>query len=164
MDSDELVEKISKYLENCYRYLTIRNRSEKEIRDYLAKKKADPDIIDAIVAKLYEQKFLNDEAFARSWVRSRAMFRPRGKRMLQIELAQKGIAKDIIQKVLEEEQEDVPDELTQAKNLIAKRVERLKDHPRQELYNKVGAFLGRRGYGWEVIKKAIDETLDSCSS
>lgn len=159
MDSDELVEKISKYLENCYRYLTIRNRSEKEIRDYLAKKKADPDIIDAIVAKLYEQKFLNDEAFARSWVRSRAMFRPRGKRMLQIELAQKGIAKDIIQQVLEEEQEDVPDELTQAKNLIGKRVARLKEQPRQEIYTKVGAFLARRGYGWDVIKKAIDETL-----
>lgn len=155
----DLVDKISKYLENCYRYLTIRNRSEKEIRDYLAKKKADPDIIDAIVKKLYEQKFLNDEAFARGWVRSRAMFRPRGKRMLQIELQQKGISKDIISQVLEEEQEDVPDEITQAKNLIAKRVDNVRDLPRHEIYQKVGAFLARRGFGWDVTKKAIDETL-----
>jgi regulatory protein len=155
----DLQERIEKYLALCYRYLTIRNRSEKEIRDYLQKKNADPDIIDAIVTRLYDQKFLNDEAFARSWVRSRAMFRPRGKRMLQIELQQKGISKDIIQQVLEEDTEDVPDEFTQAKNLIAKRVAKLQDEPRHIIYQKVGAFLARRGYSWDVSKKAIDEQL-----
>lgn len=155
----DLQERIEKYLSLCYRYLTIRNRSEKEIRDYLQKKNADPDIIDAIVVRLYEQKFLDDEAFARSWVRSRAMFRPRGKRMLQIELQQKGIHKDLILQVLDEESDDVPDEMTQAKNLIAKRVAKLKDEPRHIIYQKVGAFLARRGYSWDVSKKAIDESL-----
>lgn len=155
----DLQERIEKYLSLCYRYLTIRNRSEKEIRDYLQKKNADPDIIDAIVARLYEQKFLDDEAFARSWVRSRAMFRPRGKRMLQIELQQKGIHKDLIQQILEEQIEDIPDELTQAKNLIAKRVEKLRGEPRYIVYQKVGAFLARRGYSWDVSKKAIDSLL-----
>lgn len=155
----DLQERIEKYLTLCYRYLTIRNRSEKEIRDYLQKKKADPDIIDAIVGRLYEQKFLDDEAFARSWVRSRAMFRPRGKRMLQIELQQKGIPKDIIQKVMDEKNEDVPDELTQAKNLITKRVEKLRGESRHIIYQKVGAFLARRGYSWDVSKKAIDSFL-----
>lgn len=156
----DLQEKIEKYLSLCYRYLTIRNRSEKEIRDYLIKKNADPDIIDAIVSRLYEQKFLDDEAFARAWVRSRAMFRPRGKRMLQIELQQKGIQKELIQQILEEDSEDVPDELTQAKNLIAKRVEKLKDEPRHIIYQKVGSFLARRGYSWDISKKAIDSYID----
>jgi regulatory protein len=156
----DLQERIEKYLSLVYRYLTIRNRSEKEIRDYLLKKNADPDIIDAIVGRLYEQKFLDDEAFARGWIRSRAMFRPRGKRMLQMELQQKGIDKELILKVLSEPNEDVPDELTQAKNLIQKRVEKLQGEPRQVIYQKVGAFLGRRGYGWDTIKKAIDQTID----
>ena len=49
----ELQDRIEKYLSLVYRYLTIRNRSEKEIRDYLLKKNADPDIIDAIVGRLY---------------------------------------------------------------------------------------------------------------
>lgn len=155
----DLVDKISKYLENCYRYLAIRNRSEKEMRDYLTKKNAEPEIIDAIVEKLYKHKFLDDEAFARGWVRSRARFRPRGKRMLQMELAQKGIAKEIIQQVLEEENEDVPDELTQAKNLISRKIAKLQEEPRQVIYQKIGAFLARRGYRWDVAKKAIDQTL-----
>ena len=155
----DLTEKISKYLENCYRYLSIRNRSVKEISDYLTKKKADPEIIDAIVERLIKQKFLNDETFARGWVLQRGRLRPRGKRLLQIELRQKGISDELIEQVLSEAHEEIPDELTQAKNLIGRRVEKLADQPRQEIYNKVGAFLARRGYGWEVIKKAIDETL-----
>jgi len=160
----DLQQRIEKYFSLVYRYLTIRNRSEKEIRDYLQRKNADPDIIDAIVLKLYEQKFLDDEAFARGWVRSRAMFRPRGKRMLQMELQQKGIHKEIIEKVLSEENEDVPDELTQARNLIGKRVAKLQGEPRQVIYQKVGAFLGRRGYGWDTIKRAIDQTIDDENS
>ncbi|MGI8419170.1 MAG: regulatory protein RecX [Candidatus Levyibacteriota bacterium] len=156
----DLTEKISEYLKNCYRYLTIRNRSEKEIRDYLAKKKAEPEIIETIVLRLKKQKFLNDETFARSWVLQRARLRPRGKRLLQIELRQKGIADDLIEQVLNEAHEEISDELTQAKSLIERRVQRLHDQPRQEIYNKVGAFLARRGYGWEVIKKAIDEVLN----
>lgn len=148
-----------KYLALLYRYLTIRNRSEKEIRDYLVKKKAEPQVIKSLVKLLYEQKFLNDEDFARSWVRSRARFRPRGKRVLAMELQQKGIEKELITKVLAEEDEELPDELTQAKSLIVKRIEKVRDLPRQEIYQKVGAFLARRGYGWDVIKKAIDESL-----
>lgn len=153
-------ERFEKYLGNVYRYLGIRARSEKEIRDYLIKKKASDEIIEKMISLLYEQKFLNDEEFARSWVRSRARSRPKGKRLLQIELAQKGIAKDVIEQVLSEDQEDIPDELTQAKNLIGKRVDRLRGEPRQVVYQKVGAFLGRRGFSWELAKKAIDQTLD----
>lgn len=152
----DIQERVQKYLSLTYRYLTIRNRSEKEIRDYLLRKNADPEIIDAIVEKLYVQKFLDDEAFARGWVRSRAMFRPRGKRMLQIELQQKGVSKEVIEQILAEENEDVPDELTQAKNLIGKRLEKLEGEPKYVVYQKVGAFLARRGFSWEISKKAID--------
>ena len=152
-------EKLKKYLENCYRYLAIRNRSEKEIRDYLIKKKAELEIIDSIIELLKKQKFLNDEEFARGWVRQRAQFRPKGKTALKYELKLKGITPDIIEKVLAEEQEDVPDQLSQAKRLIEKRVQKLKGAPRQEIYNKVGAFLARRGFDWDTIKKAIDSYL-----
>ena len=155
----DLSEQFEKYLSLTYRYLGIRNRSEKEIRDYLQKKQASSEHSEQIIKKLYEYKLLNDESFARAWVKSRANFRPRGKKMLAMELKQKGIEKDLIQKVLEEENEEIPDELAQAKNIIQKRIEKLRGSPRQEIYNKVGAFLARRGFGWDIIKKAIDDSL-----
>ncbi|HSA83805.1 MAG TPA: regulatory protein RecX [Patescibacteria group bacterium] len=155
----DLSERARKYLENVYRFLTIRNRSEKEVRDYLIKKKAEAEIVEHIIALLQQQKFLDDEAFARGWVTSRARFRPKGKSALQFELQQKGVAKELIEKILNEEHEDIPDELTQAKNLIERRIEKLKDAPRQEIYAKVGGFLARRGYKWDTIKRSIDEVL-----
>jgi len=155
----DLSERIKKYLENVYRYLAIRNRSEKEIRDYLTKKKAELEIITLIIEKLKKQKFLDDEKFARSWILSRARFRPKGKSALKFELLQKGISKEIIEKVLQEKIEDMPDELTQAKRLIERRIEKLKDKPKQEIYQKVGGFLARRGFDWNTIKKAIDSLL-----
>jgi regulatory protein len=154
------MDRFEKYLNLTYRYLSIRNRSVKEIRDYLTKKKAEPEVIERMIALLSEQKFLNDENFARAWVLSRARFRPRGKQLLKIELQQKGIAKDIIEKILSEEQEDVPDELTQATRLIERRIEKLQDAPRQEVYQKVGSFLARRGFSWGITKKAIDTYLE----
>jgi len=154
------MDRFEKYLNLTYRYLSIRNRSVKEIRDYLTKKKAEPEVIEKLIHVLIEQKFLNDEIFARMWISSRARFRPRGKQLLKIELQQKGIAKDIIEQVLAEVHEDVPDELTQAKSLIERRVERLADQPRQVVYQKVGSFLARRGFSWGTTKKAIDACLE----
>jgi regulatory protein len=155
------MEHYEKYLNLSYFYLSIRNRSEKEIRQYLIKKKATEEIIEKIIVSLKEKKFLNDEAFARSWVLNRARLKPKGKVLLKIELHQKGISDEIIQKVLVEVQEEIPSELEQAKSLIVKRIERLKGAPRDEIYSKAGGFLARRGFSWDIAKKAIDDSLEN---
>jgi regulatory protein len=126
------------------------------MRDYLIKKKVSSEIIEKIVASLKEKNFLNDETFARIWILNRARLKPKGKMLLKMELRQKGIADDIVKKVLEEVQEEIPSELDQAKDLIAKRLERMAENSREEIYAKVGGFLARRGF----TKKAIDESLD----
>lgn len=148
-----------KYLNLAYYYLSIRNRSEKEMQAYLSKKKATPEIIEKIISSLKEKKFLNDEMFAKSWILSRARLKPKGKALLKIELKQKGVANDVIIKVLAEVQEEIPDELVQAKRLITKKMERMLGKPREEIYAKVGGFLARRGFNWDIIKKAIDDSL-----
>lgn len=153
------MEQIENYLKLAYRYLTIRNRSEKEVRDYLTRKNIPTEILEQVIIRLKEKRFLDDDAFARSWVLSRARLKPKGKALLKIELRQKGIAEDSIANVLEDVQEEIPDELEQAKQLITKRMERMQGKSRQEIYQKVGGFLTRRGFGWEIVKKAIDETL-----
>jgi regulatory protein len=155
----DVSEHYENYLNLAYRYLTIRNRSEKEIREYLTRKKASVEIIENVITSLKEKKFLNDEAFARAWVLNRARLKPKGQVLLKFELKQKGITEDIIKKVLSEVQEEIPDEVEQAKSLIAKKMERLKGATRREIYHKIGGFLSRRGYNWDVVKKAIDESL-----
>jgi regulatory protein len=155
------MEHFEKYLNNSYHFLSIRSRSEKEMRDYLTKKSASGEIIEAVILHLKEHNFLNDETFARSFVLSRARLNPKGKVLLKIELRQKGISDDIIQNVLAEVQEEIPDELAQAKSLIAKRMDRLKGASKNEIYSKVGGFLSRRGFSWQIVKKAIDDSLEN---
>jgi regulatory protein len=155
----DLQETFEKYLKLSFNYLAIRNRSEKELKDYLTKKNASRELIEKIIHFLTEKKFLNDESFARAWIRARARLKPKGKALLKIELRQKGIAPEIIETVLHEVQEDIPDEVTQATQVIAKRIERMAGKPQQEIYQKVGAFLARRGFSWSVAKKAIDDSL-----
>ena len=157
----DLQEQFENYLNLAYRYLTIRNRSEKEIRDYLTKKNAAEEVIEKIITSLKEKKFLNDEVFARAWILNRARLKPKGEMLLKMELRQKGIAEDIIAKVLSEVQEEIPDELAQAKSLIIKKMERLKGATKEEMYSKVGGFLSRRGFRWEIVKKAIDDSLEN---
>lgn len=154
-------DKLQRYLDLTYRYLSFRNRSEKEIRDYLTGKNIPAEMIETIVGKLYDQKFLDDEKFARSLILFRARLKPKGRYALEIELRQKGISKDIIEKAFSETtDEELPDEITQAKGLIASRIQKLQGEPRQVIYQKVGSFLGRRGYSWETAKKAIDAVLE----
>ncbi len=154
------MDQYKKYLNPVYNYLSIRNRSEKEVRDYLKKKQAADEIIEHIVQLLTKQKFLNDEVFAKSWVSYRIRTNPRGKHLLRFELQQKGIAKELIEKALQEEDEELPDELARARSIIGKRIERLQGQPKQEIYNKVGGFLSRRGFDFDIAKKAIDRSLE----
>jgi regulatory protein len=149
------------YYLKAVHFLKFRQRSVKEMREYLKKKNASDEVIDRVIAMLSEQKFLNDREFARAWIENRARFRPKGRRIVELELKQKGISKDIIGEVMAEEPtEDVPDETEQLRRLVEQRLPKYKHLERFEVYQKLGAFLARRGYTWDHIKRAIDAVYE----
>ncbi len=143
------------------RFLSFRPRSEKEVKDNLKRKKAGSLVIDKVVAKLKEKKFINDLEFAKWWVEQRTIFRPTSLRLIKIELLQKGIAKEIVDNLIYDLRFKI-DDLEQAKKLVDKRMKRFRNKfgmTREEIYQKLGGFLARRGFDWETIKQAIDEVV-----
>jgi SOS response regulatory protein OraA/RecX len=40
-------------------------------------------------------------------------------------------------------------------------MEHLSGKSREEIYRKVGGLLSRRGFPWDIVKKAIDDYLDN---
>ena len=148
------------------RYLTRRPRSEKELKDYLKKKfqriKAEPSeeafITQKIIDTLKQQKFLNDEEFAKWWIEQRTKFKHSSQFVIKRELLQKGISKEILASCFALDGSKAND-LEQAKILVEKKLPRYRNLEKRELYNKLGAFLARRGFDWDTIKKAIDEIL-----
>ncbi|HEX5456169.1 MAG TPA: RecX family transcriptional regulator, partial [Candidatus Saccharimonadales bacterium] len=102
-----------------YRVLDLiarRARSEGEIRDYLRRKKYGDEAVKKILNTLSNKGYINDEAFARSWVENRRLLKPTSRRKLVLELRQKRISDEIISAVMDSEPADEREVL---KELIA---------------------------------------------
>ena len=84
--SDEDIERLkamdayARARDAALRYLASRPRSEAEVRQYLARKGFDDPTVNRVIGRLHEWGYLDDEAFARSWVQDRERFRPQGHR------------------------------------------------------------------------------------
>ncbi|MGB9706803.1 MAG: regulatory protein RecX [Microgenomates group bacterium] len=143
--------KFQKLLDKVYRFLALRPRSEKEIADYLKKRKIPDDLAQKIFKILKEQSLIADSAFAQWWIEQRTTFRPKGKIALKVELKQKGIAPEIIEKELEK-----IDELKLAKKAIQKKLEIYRRLSSQDFRQKISTFLSYRGFSWQTIKKILD--------
>ncbi len=159
---------ITPYFNKALRFLTFRPRSEKEIREYLlgknkAQKKTfvppSTEIINAVVLKLKEMRFLNDSEFAKSWVRSRTEYKPRSVSVIKMELRRKGISQELIEEALQSRDEK-KDDKTLAQELLEKKKNKYISMEKNERYQKAGGFLARKGFSYDTIKAAIDEIFD----
>lgn len=148
-----------KFYDKALKFLSYRPRSEKEVRDNLLKKKASSSLIDLIIKKLQEQKFLNDREFVKWWIEQRTLVKPTGKRLIKFELKKKGIDKELIDEVFDSVEDLVHDELEMARNLVQRKINKYKGLDRQKIYQRLGGFLSRRGFDYDTIKKAIDEFI-----
>lgn len=140
---------LSKCLDKAYRFLSYRPRSEKEIRDKLIEKYPDT-LVEEAVAKLKDYNFVNDDEFARMWVNSRSS--GRSARALAFELKNKGVAKEVIEKALLDIDSNA--EFESALALVSSKT-KYQGLERDAAYKKIGGFLSRRGYNYEIIKKVI---------
>lgn len=143
-------------------FLSTRPRSEKEIRDSLFRKKASPEVIDKIIIKLTEQKYINDSEFAKWWIEQRMKFRPRGMRAIKIELKQKGISEVIIAEQLLVDTSEI--EMENAKKIVESKIYKYKGLTKFEIVQKLGPTLIRRGFDYDTTKEAINSVLSEADS
>jgi len=93
-------------LEAGLRFLEARSRSVAEVRRRLSSAGYRPDLISDAIERLLELGMLDDEAFARAWVASRDRARPRGEIALRRELGLKGVAREVVGRVLDERRDE----------------------------------------------------------
>lgn len=129
-------------LDKLLRLLAFRPRSQKEIKDYLWRKKVDNSLAEKLIKQLGEMNLLNDGEFTSWWVDQRSTFRPRGKIALGFELRAKGIDPEMISEALAG-----LDELSLAQKAIFKKKNLTPER-------KIG-FLVRRGFSFRVAKEAV---------
>ena len=103
MEEDLLHEKAK---QKAFRLLTIRARSEKELRAKLKERGYDESVVGDVMARLRELRYLDDESFARGWARNLAVNRLWGNIRIKASLRDKGIPRELIERVIREVREE----------------------------------------------------------
>src|SRR5215204_2329751 len=149
-------EQASRATEAALVFLGYRPRSEKEVRDRLRRGGYDQEAIDHAISRLHEWRYLDDADFARRWVENRTTHRPRGKRLLQQELRHKGIDTETAREAIDDADLD---ETGAAEALARRRLPAYAGDEPAAIRRRLGAYLARRGYGYDVIRVALDRAL-----
>jgi regulatory protein len=140
------------------RLLAYRPRSERELRQRLARAGCAAPHIEAALEKLRGLKLLDDEAFARSFARDRIENRGFGPLRVERELRLKGVAKPVIGAVLEEKF-DREQGKARAKALLERRF-RGQDLNDIKVAHRAVGYLRRRGYRDAVIAEVLKTPLE----
>ncbi len=137
-------------LTTALRLLSYRPRSEAELRQRLARRGTPPPLIDETIARLRELDLTDDEAFARAWVESRQRSSPRSRRLIALELRDKGVSQQITQESLAALDEDA--EADAAYRAATRRAAALAALPYADFRRRLSNFLLRRGFDYDTVR------------
>ncbi len=146
----------AKALDRALRFLAVRPRSTWEVRQHLSRYRPQgrplpQEHVAWVLARLEEQGYLDDRAFAQYWVEQRRRFSPRGVRALAHELRQKGVPASVIEPVLA----SVGDEVAAAQEALRKRLHGWRHLDEETFRRKAQGYLQRRGFDWETIAEVL---------
>ncbi|MBQ3794702.1 MAG: regulatory protein RecX [Butyrivibrio sp.] len=138
--------------------LQKRDYTEKQLSDKLSEGLYPKELVDEAIEYVKSYKYLDDERFASDYITYHMSMRSRN-RIVQ-DLVQKGISKDILMPLMDEiyeesgleSGEDVELEQIQ-KLLIKKHYDKDMDYKDKQ---KIMAFLMRKGYSMDKIRRAMD--------
>ena len=148
LTSDQVLDKMAKY---C----AYQERCTKDVRDKLKTFDIPQEDRDKILDYLLDNRFVNDERFAMSFVRGKVNQSGWGVNKIRFHLVQKGITKDIIDEALEQTDEEVyRQRLIDILKTKAKIVKAANDFERKR---KLAAYAMQKGFEsdliWEVLKE-----------
>ena len=132
-------------------FLGYRARSRKEVRDRLRRYGYGEETVGAVIGRLAELGYLDDEEFARTAAREKA--RRYGPRRVSADLRRSGVDAELAQDIVEEEFAE-RSEVEAARSVAARRYNRRgSDAEARRVYG----FLMRRGYSADVCAEVARE-------
>lgn len=141
-----------KLIDKTLRYLSVRRRSKKELIDYLKRKTTSDTQISKIIKKMKGWGYVDDEKFAQSWISDKRDLKQRSNRRLRFELFQKGVEKEIVDRLLNDSSVG---EKTALKSLIAKKIKLVRYQDRDKITN----YLLRQGFNYSDIRTELDASF-----
>ena len=153
MGSDE---ERKRALARAYRLLSIRSRSDQELRRALGRAGFSESTVEQVCSQLRQQRLLDDREFAVDWTQSRMQSRPRGKRLIERELRTRGVADEDAAAATS----DIDDDAT-ALALARRRARLMQGLDRQTFVRRLSNYLYARGFSGETVSRAVTAVLSS---
>ncbi len=129
-------------------WLLNRPHSIREFKDYLYRKKADPELSKALTQEFIERDYLNEQKFGQ-WSIDLQKRRGKSNRAIRSELFKKGLGREIIDELMVAGGKGEEQRL---KALIVKKrsASRYKNDPK-----KLASYLVSQGFGYGQVKEAL---------
>lgn len=147
-------------MNRAVKLLAAKPRSVRELRDRLLEKPwTDETIVDAVLDKLKDYKYLDDEQYARDVAASRLRQKPQGRLKLQQSMSRKKLDRPIVDAAINDAFEKLP-EAELIDRAIKKRLA-IKGRPAtREETKKFYDHLMRQGFGYGLIREKLQTLAD----
>ena len=114
-----------------------------------------PETVQArVMARLVKERYVDDERYARSFVKDKVRYNKWGRRKVEQALWQKHIAEDIRQRALDEVEDE--EYLSVLRPLLKQKRRTVKAQNDYELNQKLMRFALGRGFTFDIIRQCID--------
>jgi regulatory protein len=150
--------------EKALRLLEFRARAVAELRRKLLQKGEPAAAVDEAIARLIDQKILDDAAFAHQFARTKALGAGASRFRIVQELGRKGVRRDVAERAVADlaEIEGIDPSAT-IHRVAEKKLRTLMKLDARTRRHRLYAFLARRGFNPDEIRAALaqlGETLD----
>ena len=133
---------------------------EQEMRDKMKRWEIDADAQDRVIDRLVKERYIDNERYARAFVKDKIRYNKWGRRKVQQALWMKRISDDIQQQVLDEI--DEKEYLNVLVPLLKQKRRTIKANNDYELNQKLVRFALSRGFDFGIIHQCltVDEDMD----
>ena len=138
-------------------YCTYQERCHKEVQQKLTGMHMIPEAIDIIIVHLLEHNFLNEERFAKTFVRGKFKFKNWGRRRLTYELKKKDISKVNINQALTEISDT--EYIGVFNDLAEKKASSIRETNVQKKKKKFIDYFLYRGWETHLVYEKVNELI-----
>ena len=127
---------------------------QQEMRDKMRRWELDETIQERVLQRLIKERYVDDERYARAFVKDKIRYNKWGRRKVQQALWQKRIDTDIQQRMLDEI--DDKEYLDVLRPLLKQKRKSIKAANDYELNQKLVRFALGRGFTFDIIRQCMD--------
>ncbi|MFA9479950.1 regulatory protein RecX [Phycisphaerales bacterium AB-hyl4] len=148
-----------KALRQAMNRLARRGRSRSELDRKLAQLGYEPNVRERVLDRLTELNFLDDDALGRALMREIQARKPAGPHLLRQKLRQKGLDRELVDRLVAETRES-QDQAGDAADLLRRRLPAMARLDPATRKRRLYSLLARRGFDGDAIQSAFESLAD----